>query len=200
MPSVLAVNADVPARTSAELLALLKREPGKFNYGSIGNGSLSHLAMEAIALKSGTQLVHIPYGSSPQAVTALIRGDVQIVCLPAASVMSQVQTGKVRALAVTSPKRSALLPEIPTLAEAGMPEFDLYTWFGMFAPSGTPPEAVARIQREVVAGLKSPDVLERFAAVGAEPVGSTPGEFVERIRSDAKKWGEVIRAGNIKAQ
>jgi len=89
---------------------------------------------------------------------------------------------------------------VPTLAEAGMPEFDLYTWFGMFAPAGTPAEIVARLQREVVAGLKAPDVLERFAAVGAEPVGSTPAEFVERIRSDAAKWGEVIRTANVKAQ
>ncbi len=152
-PSVLAVNADVPARDTAELVALLKREPGKFNYGSIGNGSLSHLAMEAIAMKSGTQLVHIPYGSSPQAVTALIRGDVQIVCLPAISVVSQVHTGRVRALAVTSQKRSPLLPDMPTLNEAGI-DVEANAWNGLIAPAKTPEPLIAAIAREVNEALR----------------------------------------------
>lgn len=115
-----------------------------------------------------------------------------------ASVLPNIKNGTVRPIVLNAPKRSALLPDVPTLAEAGMPEFDLYTWFGMFAPAGTPTEIVARLGREVAAGLKAPDVLERFAAVGAEPVGSTPAEFLERIRSDAAKWGGVIRAGNVK--
>jgi tripartite-type tricarboxylate transporter receptor subunit TctC len=197
MPSVLAVNAALPARTSAELLALLKREPGKFNYGSIGNGSLSHLAMEAIALKSGTQLVHIPYGSSPQAVTALIRGDVQIVCLPAASVMSQVQTGKVRALAVTSPKRSALLPEIPTLNEAGI-DVDANAWNGLIAPAKTPDALVAAIAREVNEALHDKWVREKLHGQYMEPIGTTPAEFKAFLDAEMRRWTPVVQAAKIK--
>jgi tripartite-type tricarboxylate transporter receptor subunit TctC len=197
MPSVLAVNADVPARSSAELLELLKREPGKFNYGSIGNGSLSHLAMEAIALKSGTQLVHIPYGSSPQAVTALIRGDVQIVCLPAASVMSQVQTGKVRALAVTSPRRSALLPSIPTLNEAGI-DVDANAWNGLIAPAKTPEPIIAKIQGVVTEALAQPAMREKLATQFMEPVPTTPAQFRAKIDADLARWAPVIKALDLK--
>jgi tripartite-type tricarboxylate transporter receptor subunit TctC len=197
VPSVLAVNADVPARTATELLALLKRESGKFNYGSIGNGSLSHLAMEAIALKSGTQLVHIPYGSSPQAVTALIRGDVQIVCLPAISVMSQAQTGKVRALAVTSPKRSALLPEIPTLAEAGI-DVEANAWNGLIAPAKTPDAVVAAIAREVNEALRDQNVREKLNGQYMEPIGTTPAEFKAFLEAEMRRWTPVVQAAKIK--
>jgi tripartite-type tricarboxylate transporter receptor subunit TctC len=196
MPSVLAVNADVPARTATELLALLKREPGKFNYGSIGNGSLSHLAMEAIALKTGTQLVHIPYGSSPQAVTALIRGDVQIVCLPAVSVMSQVQTGKVRALAVTSPKRSPLLPEIATLSEAGI-DVDANAWNGLIAPAKTPEPLTAAIAREVNEALHDKSVREKLHGQYMEPIGTTPAEFKAFLEAEMRRWTPVVQAAKI---
>jgi tripartite-type tricarboxylate transporter receptor subunit TctC len=114
--------------------------------------------------------------------------------------MPNIKAGTVKPLAVNAAHRSALLPEIPTLAEAGLPAFDRYTWFGMFAPAGTPAEIVRRIHAEVVAALKAPDLRERFAAVGAEPVGSTPEQFVERIRSDGVRWAEVIKAGNVKVQ
>ena len=196
-PSVLAVNADVPARTTAELVALLKREPGKFNYGSIGNGSLSHLAMEAIALKSGTQLVHIPYGSSPQAVTALIRGDVQIVCLPAISVVSQVQTGKVRALAVTSPKRSPLLPDVPTLNEAGI-DVEANAWNGLIAPAKTPDALVAAIAREVNEALRDAGIREKLHAQYMEPLGTSPAEFKAFVDAEMRRWTPVVRAAKIK--
>ena len=197
MPSVLAVNADVPASTTAELVALLKREPGKFNYGSIGNGSLSHLAMEAIAIKSGTQLVHIPYGSSPQAVTALIRGDVQIVCLPAISVMSQVQTGKVRVLAVTSPKRSPLLPEMPTLNEAGI-DVEANAWNGLIAPAKTPEALVAAIAREVNEALRDAGIREKLTAQYMEPIGTTPAEFKAFLEAEMRRWTPVVQAAKIK--
>jgi tripartite-type tricarboxylate transporter receptor subunit TctC len=197
MPSVLAVNADVPARNATELVALLKREPGKLNYGSIGNGSLSHLAMEAIALKSGTQLVHIPYAASPQAVTALIRGDVQIVCLPAVSVMSQVQTGKVRALAVTSPKRSPLLPSIPTLTEAGI-DVDANAWNGLIAPAKTPDALVAAIAREVNEALHDKGVREKLNGQYMEPIGTTPAEFKAFLDAEMRRWTPVVQAAKIK--
>ncbi len=132
-PSALAVNSDVMVNSVAELVALLKREPGKYNFGSIGNGSLSHLAMEAIALKSGTQMVHIPYPSSPAAMTAIIRGDVQMGCLPAISVTPHAEAGKVKILAVSTAKRSPYLPQIPTLKEAGI-DVEADAWMGMIAP------------------------------------------------------------------
>ena len=197
MPSVLAVNADVPARTATELIALLKREPGKFNYGSIGNGSLSHLAMEAIALKSGAQLVHIPYASSPQAVTALIRGDVHIVCLPAASVMSQVQTGNVRALAVTSPKRSPLLPEIAALNEAGI-DVDANAWNGLIAPARTPAALVAVIAREVNAALRDQSVRDKLSGQYMEAIGTSPAEFKAFVEAEMRRWTPVVQAAKIK--
>ncbi len=196
-PSVLAVNADVPARTAAELIALLKSEPGKFNYGSIGNGSLSHLAMEAIALKSGTRLVHIPYASSPQAVTALIRGDVQIVCLPAISVMSQVQTSKVRALAVTSEKRSSLLPDLPTLTEAGI-GVEANAWNGLIAPAKTPEPVVAAIAREVNEVLHDGTIREKLTAQYMEPLGTSPAEFKAFVDAEMRRWTPVVQAAKIK--
>jgi tripartite-type tricarboxylate transporter receptor subunit TctC len=197
MPSVLAVNAGVPARNAAELVTLLKREPGKFNYGSIGNGSLSHLAMEAIALKSGTRLVHIPYASSPQAVTALIRGDVQIVCLPAVSVMSQVRTGKVRALAVTSPKRSPLLPEIPALNEADI-DVEANAWNGLIAPAKTPDAVVAAIAREVNEALRDRAIRDKLGAQYMEPLGTSPAEFKAFLDAEMRRWTPVVRAAKIK--
>jgi tripartite-type tricarboxylate transporter receptor subunit TctC len=196
-PSVLAVNADVPARTVAELIALLKREPGKFNYGSIGNGSLSHLAMEAIALKSGTQLVHIPYGSSPQAVTALIRGDVQIVCLPAISVMSQVHTGKVRALAITSEKRSGLLPELSTLNEAGI-DVEANAWNGLIAPAKTPAAMIAAMAREVNEALRDEGIRDKLHAQYMEPLGTSPAEFKAFVDLEMRRWTPVVQAAKVK--
>ncbi len=136
-PSALAVNTSLGVNTHAELIDLIAHNPGKYAYGSIGTGSLSQLAMEAIALKSGTQLVHVPYSSSPQAMTALIRNDVQMVCLPAISVVPQLGSGKVKILAVTTAERSALLPGIPTLKEAGI-DVEADAWMGLIAPAGLP--------------------------------------------------------------
>jgi tripartite-type tricarboxylate transporter receptor subunit TctC len=198
-PSVLAVNADVPARTTQELVALLKREPGKFNFGSIGNGSLSHLAMEAVAIKSGAVLVHIPYGSSPQAVTALMRGDVHVVCLPAISVVSQVQTGRIRMLAVTSQKRSPFLPDIPTLAEGGI-DVEANAWNGLIAPAKTPEPVVAAMAREVNEVLRDPGIRDKLGAQLMEPLGTSPAEFKAFLDAEMRRWTPVVRAAKIKVQ
>jgi tripartite-type tricarboxylate transporter receptor subunit TctC len=196
-PSILAVNADVSARSTAELIALLKRESGKYNYGSIGAGSLSHLAMEAVALKSGTKLAHIPYASSPQAVTALIRGDVQIVCLPAISVVSQVATGKIRMLAVTTEKRSPFVPDLPTLKEGGV-DVEANAWNGLVAPAKTPDAVVAAIAREVNEALHEPSVREKLNAQYMEPTGTSPAEFKAYLDAEMKRWTPVVRAANVK--
>jgi tripartite-type tricarboxylate transporter receptor subunit TctC len=196
-PSVLAINADVPARDTAELIAQLKREPGKFNYGSIGNGSLSHLAMEALAMASDATLVHIPYASSPQAVTALIRGDVHLTCLPAISVVSQMPTGKIRMLAVTSGKRSPLLPDVPTLKEAGI-DVEANAWNGFVAPAKTPQQVITAIQREVAEALRDPAVRDKMQVQFMEPLGTSPAEFKAVIDAEMQRWAPVIRARNIK--
>jgi tripartite-type tricarboxylate transporter receptor subunit TctC len=196
-PSVLAVNIEVPVKDTAELIALLKREPGKLNFGSIGVGSLSHLAIEAIAMQSGTTLVHIPYGSSPQAVTALIRGDVQIACLPAISLVTQVQTGKIKLLAVSSAKRSSLLPDVPTLKEAGI-DVEANAWIGLIAPARTPEPLITGIHREANDALRDPAIIEKLRTQYMQPLGTTPKEFKMHIDAEMQRWAPVIRAGNIK--
>jgi len=196
-PSALAVNSDVMVNSIGELVALLKREPGKFSFGSIGNGSLSHLAMEAIALASNTQMVHVPYPSSPAAMTAIIRGDVQMGMLPAIAVTPHVASGKVRLLAVSTAKRSAFLPEIPTLKEAGI-DVEADAWMGMIAPARTPEAVVARIRREVVEAIGTGAVREKLAAQLMEPIGNTPAEFRARIDGEIVRWAPVIKAANVK--
>ncbi len=194
-PSVLAVNARLPADTVAGLIELLKKNPGKYNFGSIGNGSVSHLAMAAIALASGTEIVHVPYTSSPQAVTALMRGDVDIVCLPAAAVASQPPSA-IRMLAVTTAARSALMPGVPTLKESGI-DVEVDTWDGLIAPAGTPGAVVTRIGREVAAAVTAPDIRDKLAAQFMEPIPGTPADFRARIDADLARWTPVIRAAKI---
>jgi tripartite-type tricarboxylate transporter receptor subunit TctC len=196
-PSALVINADLGVDSVAELVALLKRSPGKYNFGSIGNGSLSHLAMEAIALKSGTQMVHIPYPGSPQAMTAVLRGDVQMACLPAISVTPQVGTGKVKILAVSTAKRSMLLPDIPTLKEAGV-DVEADAWMGLIAPGRTSDAVIARIHDEAVEVIKAPDAREKLAAQLMEPVGNSPAEFRAVIEREIARWAPVIKAIDLK--
>jgi len=196
-PSALAVNSQVMVNSAAELVALLKREPGKYNFGSIGNGSLSHLAMEAIALASGTQMVHIPYPSSPAAMTAIIRGDVQMGCLPAIAVTPHTGPGGIKILAVSTAKRSPYLPDIPTLKEGGI-DVDADAWMGMIGPAHTPEGIVAKIQREVVEAIGTAAIREKLAAQLMEPVGNSPAEFRARIDGEIARWAPIIRAANIK--
>ena len=196
-PSALTVPTSLGVNSVAELVALIRKDPGKYNFGSIGNGSLSHLAMEAIAQKSNAKLVHVPYGSSPQAMTAVIRGDVQMAVMPAISVMPHVESGAVKMLAVTTPKRSPLLPNVPTLKESGI-DVEADAWNGLIAPAGTPEAVVKTIQREVVEALNSPELKAKFAAQIMEPVGNTPAQFKAQIDSDLARWGQVIKAAEIK--
>jgi tripartite-type tricarboxylate transporter receptor subunit TctC len=196
-PSALVVNNSLGVNSVAELVALLKREPGKYNFGSIGNGSLSHLAMEAIALRSGTQMVHIPYPGSPQAMTAVLRGDVQMACLPAISVTPQLASGKVKILAVSTAQRSALLPDIPTLKEAGI-DVEADAWMGLIAPAKIPDVVVAKIHDEVVEAIKAPDIRDKLATQLMEPIGNSPAEFRALIEREVARWSPVIKAIDLK--
>ncbi len=198
-PSALAVNTSLGVNTTRELLDLIARNPGKYAYGSIGTGSLSQLAMAAIALKSGTQLVHVPYSSSPQAMAALIRNDVQMVCLPAISVVPQVSSGKDKILAVTTAERSALLPGIPTLKEAGI-DVEADAWSGLIAPAGIPDLMTERIRALVTEAIESRAIREKLTAQLMEPIPDTPAQFRARIDADVARWTPVIEAAKIKIQ
>lgn len=197
MPSALAVHPDLGVKTVAELIALLKKEPGKYNYGSIGNGSLSHLTMEAIAQKSGAKMVHIPYASSPAAMTALVRGDVHMAVLPAIAVTPQADVGKVNMIAVSLPKRSPYLSNIPTLKESGI-DVEADTWMGLIAPGGTPQALIDTINRDVVEILKERTVRDKLATQYMEPVGNSPAEFRAVIDREISRWSPVIKAGDVK--
>jgi tripartite-type tricarboxylate transporter receptor subunit TctC len=196
-PSALVINAALGVDSVGELVALLKRFPGKYNFGSIGNGSLSHLAMEAIALKSGTQMVHVPYPGSPQAMTAVLRGDVQMACLPAISVTPQVGSGNVKILAVSTAKRSMLLPDIPTLKEAGI-DVEADAWMGLIAPGRTAEAIITRIHDEVVDAIKAPEAREKLATQLMEPIGNSPAEFRVVIEREISRWAPVIKAIDLK--
>jgi tripartite-type tricarboxylate transporter receptor subunit TctC len=198
-PSVLAVNSALGVSSTRELIDVIRRDPGKSAFGSIGAGSLSHLAMEAIALKSGAKLVHVPYPSSPQAVTALLRNDVQMVCLPAISIMPQLGSGALRVLAVSTAERSPLLPDIPTLREAGI-EVEADAWSGLIAPAGIPQSMAARIGRVVGETMRLPVIRDKLAAQLMTPIPGTPAEFRARIDGDIARWSPVIAAAKIKIE
>jgi tripartite-type tricarboxylate transporter receptor subunit TctC len=196
-PSALAVNSSLGVNTVADLVALIKHNPGQYNFGSIGTGSLSQLAMEAIALKSGTRLVHVPYPSSPQAVSALMRNEVQMVCLPAISVVPQLGGGAVKLLAISTAARSALLPGVPTLKEAGI-DVEADAWMGLVAPAGLAADSVARIGRLVGEAITAPAIRGKLSAQLMEPIPDTPTEFRARIEADIARWAPVIAAAKIK--
>jgi tripartite-type tricarboxylate transporter receptor subunit TctC len=196
-PSVLAVNPDLGVNSVAELVALLKKNPGKYNFASIGNGSLSQLAMEAIAIKAGAKLVHVPYTSSPQAITAVIRNDAQITCLPAISVTPQAAAGKVKILAVSTARRSPYLPDVPTLKESGI-DVQADAWNGLIAPGATPKPIIDKISKDVAEIIMQPGVREKLAAQLMEPIGSSPEELRARMDSEIERWAPVIKAANVK--
>jgi tripartite-type tricarboxylate transporter receptor subunit TctC len=196
-PSVLAVNPALGVSSVADLIALLRKNPGKYNFASIGNGSLSHLAMEAIAIKAGAQLVHIPYPSSPQAITAVIRNDAQIACLPAIAVTPRAETGAVKILAVSTEKRSPYLPDLPTLKESGI-DVEADAWNGLIAPGATPKPIIDKISKDFAEIIRQPMLREKLATQLMEPVGSSPDELRARINGEIERWAPVIEAANVK--
>lgn len=197
-PCVLVANKDFNASGLQEVIAELKRSPGKYNYASLGNGTMAHLSMELVAARSGTQIVQVPYPGSSQAVAALVAGDVGLGCMPASAVMSLVKAGRLKAIGVASRNRSPLLPDIRTLAEQGLPEFEANAWIGVVAPAATPAPILARIHAEVVKVLMQPDVREALHARLMEPVGNTPEQFAAFMREELERWGPIIRSNNIK--
>jgi tripartite-type tricarboxylate transporter receptor subunit TctC len=192
-PNVIAVSPALGVNSMPELFALLKQNPGKYNYASIGAGSLSHLSMELIKDKTGTFVVHIPYTSSPAAVTGLIAGDTQIASLAPLAVMPHVPTGRLKVLAISTQQRSPLLPNIPTFKETGVLDVVASAWIGLVAPAKTPPAIIERLNREFVAAMKDPATVEKLRAQYMEPQPGSPAEFAAYMQEELKRWTPVIK-------
>ncbi|HTE15809.1 MAG TPA: tripartite tricarboxylate transporter substrate binding protein [Burkholderiales bacterium] len=192
-PNVLAVSAAVPAISLKELIAHAKANPGRLSYASVGNGSSSHLSMELLKRMAGLDIVHVPFNGSPPAIASVAGNDTQLLFAVPTAITPLAKAGKVRLLAVSGAGRYTLTPELPTLAEAGLPKFEALAWNGVLAPAGTPAEIVARLNREFNAALKDAEVRARLNAAGLEPVGGTAEAFRQLIQSESDKWGPIIR-------
>ncbi|WP_062365029.1 Bug family tripartite tricarboxylate transporter substrate binding protein [Variovorax paradoxus] len=200
VPNVLVVHASVPARTLAELIALAKARPGQLAYGSGGNGSAAHIAMEYLKLQTGASLLHIPYRGTAPAVNDLLAGQLQAIFTGTPALLPHIKAGKLRALAVSSPRRIASLPDVPTVAESGVPgtqDFEADQWYGMVAPAATPAPIVAMINQQINRSLDSVEVRARLAAEGAEATPATPQAFGQLIASEMVRWERVIKAARI---
>jgi tripartite-type tricarboxylate transporter receptor subunit TctC len=200
VPNILVINAQVPAKDVAELIAYAKANPGKLNFASPGAGSGAHLAGELLKSSAGIEMVHVPFSGIAPAVTAVVAGDVQVMFAGASSAMPHVTSGKVRALGVAGPKRIASAPALPTLDESGLPGFDVTSWYSIVAPAGTPAAVIERLQREIARTLDAPDVKAKLAGLGAEPVGNTPADFAAMIKVESAKWGKIVKDANIKPE
>jgi tripartite-type tricarboxylate transporter receptor subunit TctC len=197
-PNVLVVNAATPVGNVREFIAWTKANPGKLAFGSGSNGSAGHLAGELYKVDTGTDAVHIPFKGGAPATQALLAGDTQFMFDNLANAMAQVKAGKLKALAVTTAERSTLVPELPTMAEAGLPGFDISTWYGLFAPAGTPAAIVAKWNTDVTRILNSPDVRAKLMADGAEPAPDTPEQFAQMIARELAKYARIIKASGAK--
>ena len=200
VPNVLVVGAQVPANNVRELVALMKARPGDFKYASSGVGSTQHIAGEGFNLAAGVKSIHIPYKGSSQAHLDMIAGNVEIMFDTTSSAMSQIRAGKLKALAVTTAVRSSELPQVPTLAEAGVPGFEMSTWYGLFVTAGTPPDVVARLQGELARILRLPDVQARLKGLGGEVGTLSPEQFSQLNRQEFERFGTLIRQANIKLE
>ena len=198
VPNVLAVNANTPAKDVKELIALMKAKPDEYKYASSGIGSTQHIAGEGFKHAAGVQMIHVPYKGSSQAHLDVIAGQVQIMFDTTSSAIGHIRSGKLKALAVTTAQRSAELPNVPTLAEAGVPGFEMSTWYGLYVTAGTPRDVVARLQAETARILKLPEIQTKLKGLGGEPGNLTPEQFVAMNRAEFERFGKLIKDANIK--
>jgi tripartite-type tricarboxylate transporter receptor subunit TctC len=196
-PLAIVVNKDSPAKTLKDLLALAREKPGTLSYGTSGNGTSAHLSGELLNALAGVKLVAVPYRGGAPSVTAVLGGEVQLSINPLAEVVGQIESGTLRALAVTTAKRSPALPDVPTVAEAGVPGYDSSVWWGVLGPAGLKPDLVAELNRDFVAAVHDSMVQERLKTLGAVPLGTTPGEFEAFMHAEVAKWEPILRAAHI---
>jgi tripartite-type tricarboxylate transporter receptor subunit TctC len=199
VPNVMITHPSVPAQTLQEFIALAKAKPGEMNFGSGGSGTSNHLGGELFNIVAGVKLVHVPYKGVNLAMNDAMAGNIQLVLIGIPAAAAQIKAGKLRALAVLAPQRSAALPDVPTATEAGLPDFDVTTWYGLLAPAATPRPIIARLNAEIVQTMREPELNGRLAAMAVDPVTSTPEEFAVYIRQEAAKWGEVVRTAGLRA-
>jgi tripartite-type tricarboxylate transporter receptor subunit TctC len=197
-PFILVVHPSLPARSLKEFVALAKSRPGQMAFASTGNGSTPHLSMEMLKAQAGINLVHVPYKGTPQAVVDLLSGQVQAMFANTLSVLPHVKAGRLRALAISSAKRSAAAPELPTVAESGMPGYESGTWFGMFAPAGTPREIISRLNGEINKIVATAEMKSRLVAQGADPISVTPEQFRAFVKNELARWGKIVKTVGIK--
>ena len=200
VPNVIIAAPSVKANTVAELVAEIKASPGGFSCGSSGIGSTQHLACEAFALATGTRIVHVPYKGSSQALADLVGGQIQLSFDTTSSGMSFIKGNKVKALAVMTPKRSSELPDVPTLAEAGVPGVEMSTWYGLFGPANLPRDIAAKLHAETMKAIAMPDVRKRLEALAGEPGNMSPAEFAAKARADFESAGQLVKAANIRVE
>jgi len=199
-PFVVAASNALPAASNKELIALAKAKPGTITYGSGGTGSASHLGVELLMINGGFKLLHVPYKGSSPAITALMSGELNLALAGLQTVLPHARSGKLKALAVTGAKRAQIAPEVPTVAESGVPGYSFDVWYGLCFPGGTPQPIVRKAHAEVVKQLKSPEVRTRFASAGVEPQTNTPEAFAELIQREVVTWSKVVKAANIKVE
>src|SRR5687768_15793175 len=199
VPNVMITHPSVPAQSLQEFIAHVKARPGAMNFGSGGQGTSNHLAGELFNIVTGAKLVHIPYKGVNLAMQDVLSGQIHLVVIGIPAAAPHVRAGKLRALAIVAPQRSSALPEVPTVAEAGLRDFEVTTWYGVLAPAGTPRNVVMRLNAELVKIMHSPELKERLAATGTDPLTSTPEEFAAYIKREIAKWGDVIRRAGVKA-
>jgi tripartite-type tricarboxylate transporter receptor subunit TctC len=197
-PFIVALNPSVPAKSVKELIALAKAKPAALNYASTGTGGITHMATELFRLMAGINIVHIPYKGTGPALTDVIGGQVQMIFGSILATLPHAKSGKLKGIAVTGPKRSEAAPEMPTVAESGLPGYEVTLWYGVWGPKGLPKEVISRWNAELVKVLKSPDMKARLATEGLEAVGSTPGEFRAHLKAEITKWAKVIKDANVK--
>ena len=195
--NILLVHPSLPAKSVLELIALAKEKPGKLTFASSGNGGTPHLSGELFKMLAGVNILHVPYRGSAPAISDFVAGRTDMMFDNIPSSLPRIQTGALRALGVTAKKRSDMLPNVPTIAEAGLPEFEATTWFGVMAPARTPPIVIDRLNHAIVNALKKPEVIEKIRSVGAEPFSNTPEEFKELIRADTDKWRVVVKTAGV---
>jgi tripartite-type tricarboxylate transporter receptor subunit TctC len=200
VPNVMISHPSVPAATLAEFIAYARANPGKLNFGSGGSGTSNHLAGELFNLRTGARLVHVPYKGVNLAMQGALAGEVHLVFIGVPVPAPHIKAGKLRGLAVLARERSPLIPDVPTAAEAGLPDFDVTTWYGILAPAGTPRPIIRRLNSELKKMMEAPEVKERLAAMGTEPLSSTPEEFGAYIKREIAKWGDVVRKAGLRAE